>query len=442
MLSLINQFFTFYCIFPALVFLGIYLSFRLRFLQFSKFFFGVKQLFKSDKQAAGNLSHIQTIAAVLAGNFGTGNIAGMAVALSTGGPGSLVWMWVMAFIGSIIQFVSCVLGVKYRQLNESAEYVGGPMYYLSKGLGQHGLAIIFSIAVLLGSLGVGVFAQINSMVLAVKPYGASDGLIVMMIMLATAAVVLGGSRRIAQVSTGIIPVMAILYLGASFYILVFNISVLPQTFMLLFKCALHPASFSGGLLGYSFMQVVSTGLGRALFATDVGTGYVPILQAGAKSTHPIIDGLVALVAPFLVMVVCTLTGLVLIVTDVYDSSLKSTQMVLAAFQMGIGPQLGGFIVSTSLMLFGFTTLIAWACCFERAAGFLWGFRYKKAFQLIFLAMIPIGSFLDVDTVWLFADLSLTCMTLCNLVAIFGLSEEVILQTEQFLGWKKSPSVLK
>ncbi|MBS0624081.1 MAG: sodium:alanine symporter family protein [Verrucomicrobia bacterium] len=439
MISYINQTITMYVIFPMLVLMGIYLSWKLRFLQFSKLKMSFKQLFERQEDAQGNLSRMQTIASVLAGNFGTGNIAGMAVALTAGGPGSLVWMWVIAFFGSIIQYASCLLAVKYRTQNQRGEYVGGPMYYLSVALGSKTLAILFAVSVLLGAIGVGIFAQMNSMILSMEPLGCPMWLATLLITVTVALIIMGGIKRVAQVSSAVVPVMALLYLGASAVILTLYVRELPQAFFTLIQAALAPSALIGGAFGYSFLQIVSTGLGRALFATDVGTGYVPILQAGAKTQHPVIDGLVSLVAPLLVMIICTVTALVLMVTGAYQViGLKSAQMVLYAFQQGIGEYAGGLIVAISLFLFGYTTIIAWACCFERAVGYLFNDRFRRSFLWLFIAMIPIGAVLNVDFVWAFADTTLTCMTLCNLIGILGLSREVITESQEFFSERKLP----
>ena len=430
-LSRCNQVFTFYLIFPAMIVLGIYLSMRLRFLQLFKLKMGIKQLFKKDAGGEGNLTHFQAVSSVLAGNFGTGNISGMAIALAAGGPGALVWMWIMAFFGSIIQYSSCLLAVKYRRKNKSGEYVGGPMYYLS-ALGFKNLAFVFSILVLFGALSVGIFAQINSMTLSLGNIGISPILAALVITAVSGAVILGGVKRVAIVSSTVIPIMALLYLLTAVVILVMHSSQVIPAFGLMFTSAFGKGAVVGGTLGYTMMKMVTTGLGRALFATDVGTGYVPILQASAKSRDPVIDGVVALVAPFLVMIICTLTALVLIVTGAYQvEGLQSTNMIVHAFQTGAGKTLGLVTVNVALLLFGYTTILAWGCCFERAIGYLFGDRFRLAFRFLFISLIPVGALLNVNFVWLFADITLSMMAFCNLVGVFALSAEVINDSRRF-----------
>ncbi|MCP5469732.1 MAG: sodium:alanine symporter family protein [Chlamydiales bacterium] len=432
MLALFNQFLTCYTLFPALVALGVYLTFRLRFLQIGKVKMGFKYLFQKEKGAEGNMPRYQAIASVLAGNFGTGNISGMAVALMMGGSGALVWMWIMAFFGSIIQYSSCLLAMKYREQNEQGEFVGGPMYYISNGLGMKRLGRLFAFLVILGAIAVGVFCQINSMSISFVTLGIAPWVTGVVVAAGVGIVLLGGAQRVAKVAAAVIPFVAVFYMGSAIYILGHYWSAILPAFGMMFKNAFAFHSILGGAAGFGMMQVVTTGIGRALFATDVGTGYVPILQAGAKSRHYVVDGAVALVAPLLVMIVCTITSLVLIVTGADQAvGLKSTAIVVHAFQIGVGRVLGSAVVNTALLLFGYTTILAWACCFERAVGFLVGCRWTKPLRLFFIGLIPLSAFFTVNFVWAFADIALALMTLVNLIGIFGLSREVVRESRDY-----------
>ncbi len=431
MLTLLNHLLNGYILLPLLAALGIYLTFRLRFLQVLKLKVGFSHLFKKNRDVDGDISNYQAIASVLAGNFGTGNISGMAVALMMGGPGALVWMWIMTFFGAIIQYASCLLGVKYRETNENGEFVGGPMYYIQRGLGLKWLAILFAIFVILGAITVGIFCQINSIALSLSMVGIAPWVTGVVVAAAVGLVLVGGVQKVARVAAAVVPFMALLYMGGALFILGQHGSALMPAFGLMFKSAFSLHSVAGGAVGFGLLQVVSTGIGRALFATDVGTGYVPILQAGARSRHHVIDGVVALVAPLLVMVVCTMTVLVLIVTGADRVGLESTQMVVHAFQQGMGLIWGTTIVNVALMLFGYTTILAWACCFERAVGFLVGCKSITAFRLLFIALIPLSTFFHVNLIWTLADIALALMTLANLVGIFGLAREVIDESEAY-----------
>lgn len=380
----------------------------------------------------GDISHYQAIASVLAGNFGTGNISGMAVALSTGGPGALVWMWVMTFFGSVIQYANCLLGVKYRSKNAEGEFVGGPMYYLTEGLGLKSVAVIFSIFVILGAFTVGNFAQVNSMALPLKAVGIAPWIVGLVMAFFIGLVIVGGVKNVAKVSSAVVPMMALIYLGAALFILGTHAEGIVPAFGTMFKAALGGSSIVGGTLGFTVMKSLTTGFHRAIFATDAGTGTVPILQANAKTKHPVVDGVVALTAPFMVMIVCTTTALVLIITGAFETpGLQSTNMVASAFQKGIGFSAGSFIVISSLVLFGYTTALAWASCMERAVEFLFGRNLVRPFQLLYIILVPIGALLHVDFVWTLADIALSSMLVLNLIGVAGLSKEVVGDSRAF-----------
>lgn len=412
--------------------MGGYYTLRLRGLQVSKLKLSLSYLLgQKQEKSQGGIPRYQAVATVLAGNFGTGNISGMAIALSTGGPGALFWMWLMALIGVMIQYASCLLGVKYREKSSSGEFAGGPMYYLKNGAKSPFAAALFAFFVVLGAITVGGLCQMDSINLALQSWNIPTSISAIGVTVAAALVILGGVKRIARFSSSIIPVLALLYLGSCFYILAANLSLLPAAFSLLFSSAFGSHALIGGAAGFSVAQVVTAGVGRALFATDVGTGYVPILQAQSKSQHHVIDGVVALIAPFLVMVVCTVTALVLIVTGAYTTSLVSTSMVVWAFQQHLGVLGGKLVVTLSLLLFGFTTILAWAHCFEKALGYLLGDKEALTLRLAFLVFLPLGIFLPTYFIWTLADLSLVCMTLLNVWGVTTLSKEVIKDSRLF-----------
>lgn len=427
-----NEAFTFYFVFPAIVLLGMYLTIRLRFVQLSKLKMSFSCLLKKESQSQGNISHYQAVASVLAGNFGTGNISGMAVAISTGGPGALVWMWIMAVLGASIQYASCLLGVKYRQQNIEGEYVGGPMYYLRDGLGYKKLAILFGFFTIIGALTVGNFAQVNSVILPLEALGLHPLACGFALAILVGCVLLGGIQRVAKLASFVVPVKASLYLGTALIILGLHVDQVLPALKLMFKAAFDPKSALGGMLGFSAMKAISAGFDRGLFATDAGTGIVPILQASARTNNPVIDGVVTLVAPFLVMVVCTTTGLVLLVTGVWqDPNLQSTNMVTHAFQEGLGHSIGFYVVVIALVLFAYTTILAWACCAEKAIGFLWGTKHIELFKYFYVALIPVGTLIHVDLIWRLADVSISLMLMTNLIGVMGLSKQVIKESRKF-----------
>jgi len=430
-LRLFNEGLTFYVIFPAVLLLSLYLTVKLRFIQFSKLGLSARELFQKRDTQEG-ISHYQAVAAVLAGNFGTGNISGMAVALATGGPGALVWMWVISFLGAVVQYASCVLGVKYREKNSHGDYVGGPMYYLEKGLGQKKLGMIFAAFTILGGLTAGNFIQVNSIVLPLAEMGISPLASSLAIAFLVGIVLLGGIQRFARMAAAVVPVMALLYFGSALLILALNAPQVLPALKLMFAAAFTPSSLAGGVFGYGMMRTVSAGFDRGIMATDAGTGIAPILQSSTDSDDPITNGVVTLIAPVFVMLVCTTTGLLLLVTGTWQTGLESTNMVTAAFSQGLNSPVGTYIVIIALFLFAYTTILAWANCAERSACYLLGDSWVKRFRWFFICMVPCGAFFEVSQAWLLADISICLMLATNMIGVAGLSREVIEVTNKKL----------
>ncbi|MCX6987916.1 MAG: amino acid carrier protein [Chlamydiae bacterium] len=441
--SHINRAFTLFFVLPGILVLGLYLSIKLNFLQVSKLLLSARRLVIKDQGGKEGISQYQALSTVIAGNLGTGNISGMAIALTTGGPGALVWMWIMAFFGSTIQYASCVLGVKYRQQNKDGELVGGPMYYLHQGLGFKKIAAIFSFFTLIAALTVGNFAQINSIILPIGSLGINPLVCGMVMMVIVGGVTLGGIGRLAKVASSVVPFMAILYLLGAVTVLAFYHQNIIPAFAQMLSSAFSGSALAGGVLGFGAFKALQVGFERGVFATDAGTGIAPILQASARTEHPVVDGLVTLVAPLIVMVVCTTTGLVLLVTGAYQQDgLQSTNMVTYAFSQVFGFKIGSLMVITALSFFAYTTVIAWGFCGEKAASFLWGKTRARWFQYLYLLLIPVGAVARVELVWVLADLSISLMLLTNLIGVAGLSSEVIGETRSYFARDKSQQLIK
>lgn len=443
LIKLFNEYFTLFIVFPTITCFGIYLTYKLQCIQFTKLKLGFNWLFKKDGEGDGNISYFEAISAILAGNFGTGNISGMAVALTAGGPGALVWMWITAFLGAIIQYASCLLSIKYRKLNENNEYIGGPMCYLHGGLGFKTLAAVFALFTICGAFTVGNLAQVNSITLPLKALGVNPLLCGIVIAIIVAFVTLGGIKRVAKFASIFVPLKASLYLGTTFVILALNYQDILPAFKLMFSSAFNFNSVTGGVMGYGIVKAITTGLDRGIFATDAGTGLVPILQANAKSKNPVIDGAITLIAPLMVMVVCTATGLVLLVTGAWQiPELQSTNMVSYAFEKGLNSSIGSYIVILSLVFFAYTTILAWGCCGEKAISFLGGSKAGKWFQRVYILAIPIGALAHVEWVWLLADVSISLMVITNLIGVIGLSQEVIQDSHAFFPKKNADETVK
>jgi AGCS family alanine or glycine:cation symporter len=431
-LECFNQNFTLFVVFPAIMIVGIYLTIKLRFVQIFQIKKSFGSLVQANADSKGSISRFGALSTVLAGNFGTGNISGMAVAIATGGPGALVWMWVMAFLGSAIQYSSCILGVSFRSSLKNNEYAGGPMYYLRDGLGYNKLAIAFCVFVIFGAVTAGNFAQINSIVLPLEKMGLNPFFVSLAIAALVGCVILGGIKRLANIASLIVPFKAFIYLGTAAVIIGMHHDKLLDALQLMFKHAFGLTSVAGGVMGFSIVKIMTTGFDRGLFATDAGTGIVPILQSNARSEHPVMDGISTLVAPFMVMIVCTATGLVLILTGAWqEPGLQSTNMVTFAFSKGLGTPIGGYIVIVALILFAYTTILAWSYCAEKALEFIVGPGKQKLFRYVYIALVPIGTLLRVDLIWTLADIAITSMLFINLIGVMGLSRNVIDATRSF-----------
>lgn len=427
-----NHNFTLFIVFPSIICLGLYLTLRLRFVQISQLKSSFACLTKKNKGSEGNISRFEAISTVLAGNFGTGNISGMAIAIATGGPGALVWMWIMAFFGAAIQYASCILGVLYRKKSADNEFVGGPMYYLRDGLGRNGMASLFAVFTLFGAITVGNFAQINSVILPLQKMGLDPLYCSLAIAALVGIVILGGIQRIANFASYIVPFKALLYLGTAFTIIFLNSEKVLPALTLMFEQAFNFSALFGGVMGAGVLKAITTGFDRGLFATDAGTGIVPILQASARSENPVVDGIATLIAPLMVMIVCTATGLVLILTSAWQvPGLQSTNMVTHAFSTGLGSPIGGYIVIVALILFAYTTILAWSYCGEKALGFLVGPKHAFWFRLVYIALVPVGAVIHVSMIWTLADIAITLMLAINLIGVAGLSSQVIAATQKY-----------
>lgn len=422
----LNELITLYVVIPLFLIIGVYLSLRLRFPQITKLKFALRQLLAKNENEEGSISNFEAISTVLAGNLGTGNISGMAIALASGGPGAIVWMWLMAFLGMIIKYACCLLAIKYRHLNTQNEWVGGPMYYLREGLKAPRTAAFFSIFAITSAFTVGNFVQVNSLTLPLAQTGIPPLIIGIVFACFTALIVIGGLKRVATFVTKVVPGMTLLYLVAALVILVRYYDQLPQAFSLIFQAAFSPSAIGGGIFAHTFMRTLTVGFNRGIFATDAGLGMEGVLQSSARTKDPRAEGLVAMTAPVVVMIVCTITSLVLIVTGAWQvPGLHSTNMCTWAFREGLGTGMAELIITTCLILFSLTTIIAWAFCAEKAVEYLFGLSAISKFNWLFILCIPFGAIADVHFVWAIADLSVILMLCTNMVGIVGLIKQVV-----------------
>ncbi|MBS0288333.1 MAG: sodium:alanine symporter family protein [Proteobacteria bacterium] len=432
MLDELKNLLSLYLLIPMVAVVGLAFSLHFRFVQCThmlkawKFFIG-------DRDPSGKRSSsFSAVSAVLGGNLGTGNISGIAVALTMGGPGALFWMWVMATFGAILKFVGCALGILFRQKDEKGEFVGGPMYYISKGLGLKRTAKVYCLLAIFAALTVGNLVQMNSLALpftqaGVPPIATGIGMSILV-----ALVVLGGLHRFSQVASIVVPFMAVGYIGSCLFIVLFNLDRLVPAIELIFHSAFSPYSVTGGVAGFAVLQAMRVGFDRGLFATDVGVGIDSIIHSSVDSKSSMTEtaltqGLISTLSPLIVMLVCTLTGLVLIMTDSWlVTGLESTNMCIEAFKRGFSLPLAGQIITVTLFFFAFTTILTWSFCADKAIEFLFSRKMIRPFQYLFVAIIPLGALFHVKVVWTVADIFMNLMLIINVIGLIGLIKHVSL----------------
>lgn len=423
MIEIFKHTITIFLIIPALLIMGIYISHKLRWVQFRGFATAWRLLFQKNTQSS--FSSFAAVTTVLGGNLGTGNIAGVAVALSTGGPGALFWMWIMAIIGAAIKYQGCRLAVINRITTKNHHHMGGPMYYIANGLQAPRLAKFFCLATLLSALTVGNLVQMNSLSLPLNSMDIPPSITGAVISLLVALVIFGRLKNFSILVTRLVPLMAIIYVGSCLYILFQYHSALPGAFALIFNSAFGLQEAAGGVLGYGLLVIIQTGFDRGLFATDAGAGLAPIVHASVhKNANQSLEdfaheqGLISMISPFIVMFICLITGLTLIVTNSWCiPGIESTDMCMAAFIQGIGHNLAAHIVIITLLLFAFTTMLTWLFCADKAAYYLFGAKGIPLFRVLFVCIIPLGALIGVKTVWIVGDLALNTMFVVNIAGV-------------------------
>lgn len=426
---------------PLLILLvgtGIYLTVRLGLLQVIKLPLALKYLFSKDEDSSGqgDVSSFASLCTALAATIGTGNIVGVATAIKLGGPGALFWMWMAAFFGMATKYAEGLLAVKYRIVDKNGEMAGGPMYYIERGLGNKWLAKAFAIfGIGVAYFGIGTFPQVNAITNAAK-ISMNVPIVVTAIILTilVALVTLGGIKSISKVSELVVPLMAGLYIFGALLILGFNINLIPETIALVVKSAFTPAAASGGFIGATVMLAIRSGISRGVFSNESGLGSAPIAAAAARTKSCVRQGLVSMTGTFFdTIVVCTMTGLVLILTGVWNSGLEGAAMTNEAFTSGLPfPVVGQLIVTVGLMFFAFTTILGWNYYGERCTLYLFGENAIKPYRYIFIFIVSLGALnLKLDLIWTMANIVNGLMAIPNLIAIVALSGIIVSETKKY-----------
>ncbi len=421
---------------------GIFLTVKLGFLQVSRLPLALKLIFKAENQGKGDVSSFKSLCVALAATVGTGNIVGVATAVKMGGPGALFWMWVAAFFGMATKYAEGVLAVKYRSVDKNRHISGGPMYYIRKGMGEKykPLAIFFAVATMLVAfLGIGTFPQVNAIIDSVNiTFGTPKAITNIILTIIVGSIIFGGLKNISKVTGKIIPFMAIFYIACSVFIIFANITAVPEAIKLIIKDAFTGSAAVGGFAGSTIMLAMQSGVARGIFSNEAGLGSAPIAAAAAKTKYPSEQGLVSMTGTFIdTIIICSMTGLVLVLTGVWSGEASGAAMTSSAFVQSMGG-IGGVFLTLSLVLFAFTTILGWNYYGERACVYLFGVKGITPYRIIFIILIACGFCLKLDVIWILADIVNGLMAIPNLIALIALSGVVVEETKLYLNIKFPP----
>ena len=416
---------------------GLYLSLGLKLMPILKLGTGFKLLWvgrSAGAKSEGEITPFNALMTSLSATIGTGNIAGVATAIFLGGPGALFWMWCTALVGMATKFAEAVCAVKYREKDANGNFVGGPMYYIKNGLGRKWawLGTAFAIFGSIAGFGIGNTVQSNSVSAALSSsFGIpplASGLVMMVLV---GLVLMGGVKRIADVAGKLVALMAVFYIGAGCVVLFMNASEIPAAFALIFESAFTPVAAEGGFAGAAVWAAIRFGVARGVFSNEAGLGSAPIAHAAAQTNDPVQQGLIAMLGTFIdTLIVCTITGLAIIVTGAWTSGDTGAALTSAAFASAL-PGMGNYIVAIALSVFAFTTILGWSFYSEKCVQYLFGVKAIVPFRILWIIAVPIGATSSLSFVWLLADTLNAMMALPNLIALALLSPVVFKLTKEY-----------
>ena len=412
-----------------IAFVSVYLTIRTRFFQVSSFVYIMRNTFgqmfdRSGDQSKERMTPFQATTTSLAGTVGMGNMAGVATALSIGGPGAIFWMWVLAFFGMITKAAEVTIGVHYRDVDENGQTHGGPMYYINKALGWKSLAVLFSIGVTINCFFSSSLLQAHTVGRAFNAsYGISPYLVTGVMAIVTATVAIGGVRRIGRFCEALVPFMTVMYLASCLVILIANASQLPSVLGEIFRFALAPAPAVGGFAGAAVLSAIQMGMARGMLSNEAGLGTAPMVHANAETPHPFRQGLWGAAEVFIdTTVVCTITAFIILSSGVLANGNTGIEMLLDSFATFYSPELANMFISIAILTFCLSTQIGFFVYFETALVSLFGenvFRYVK--WVYFLPGVAFAGITNVDQLWALANISVAASALPNLVALLFLS---------------------
>ena len=435
---------------------GIFLTVRLKGIQFTKLIKAIKLIKENESDGEhGEVSGFAALCTALSATIGTGNIVGVATALVTGGPGALFWMWIAALLGTATKFSECMLALKYREVAEDGHIVGGPFYYIEKGMGKNWkwLAKVFAFfGVGVGLFGIGTFTQVNGISSAVNnffdpnnawsvslfgnTYSWTVVITGILLTLCVGLVIIGGLKRISRVAEIIVPFMAILYVVSALLVILFNITAVPAAVVEIVQSAFGMRAAAGGALG-AILVAMQKGIARGIFSNEAGLGSAPIAAAAAQTSEPVKQGLISMMGTYIdTIVICTLTGLTIVITGAWDMGLEGVAVTTKAFQTGLPfpDQVSAFILMICLVFFAFTTILGWDYYSERCLEYLTGGNLKvvKGYRWLYILAIFIGPYMTVAAVWTIADIFNGLMALPNIVALLALNGVIVAEVKKYL----------
>jgi len=412
---------------------GLFLSVRLRFMQFPMLPYALKLAFspvQRDSGATGDISHFQALMTALAATVGTGSIVGVATAVVLGGPGAIFWMWITAFVGMATKYSEAVLGVKYRIIDERGEMAGGPMYYIERGMGCKWLARLFALFGALAAFGIGNMVQANAVADNVSnAFGIPAWVTGLILTAFTALVIMGGIKSIGQAMGKLVPLMTVLYMATGLFIIINNWDLAPHALQVIFSEAFSKEAGFAGLLG----TTIRYGVARGVFSNEAGLGSASIAAAAAKTDHPCRQALVSMTGTFLdTIVICSITGILLVMAGLYPGFSESAASVLTGCSFDLFlPGLGSYVVIISLILFAYSTILGWFYYGEKCCYYLAGYKGIKPYRRLFCLAVFLGAVLKIGMVWDIADTFNGAMAIPNLIALLVLSGVVVSESGEF-----------
>lgn len=411
-----------------------YLSAGLRFLTIRKIPMAFKLLLSGRKgDGKGDISPFSALMTSLSATIGTGNIAGVATALALGGPGALFWMWITALVGMATKYAEAVCAVSFREQDGEGNYSGGPMYYIKNGLHKrwHWLGVAFAIFGTLAGFGIANTVQSNSVSQVLHDSFAVPPLVTgLVLMVLVGAVVLGGIKRISTVAGLLVPLMALSYMLMCVFVIATNLGEVPGAIVKIVQSAMTGSAAAGGFAGATMWAALRFGVARGIFSNEAGLGSAPIVHAAARTNQPVQQGMIAMLGTFIdTLLVCTMTGLVIVIMDVLPTGVSGASLTTMAFSLAIPG--GALVVILALCLFAFTTMIGWSFYGERCAVFLFGARAIVPFRIAWVLAVPIGTVVKLDIIWLIADTLNAFMAIPNLIALLLLGPFVFKLTKEY-----------